>query len=419
MGHPSRKGWQAIRMRRGLAAPDPDLPPRAVELPAHWDQSAAEALAALAPAGKVASLREAAEMWLSRLPAPLADATLRGLLTRRAAPDEAIWTGRDDSYALNLAAFDEPGLGLDVPALRATAIHAVEALRVLAPTVAPVLRLTDLDGLLAASGLDYASEAGRDTAVSVAGLIRDAVGGVRLVGAPGVVDGLLGAEAGGVAPRFDWLDGSGRLSRAAVAFLAARGTSAEAALAAALGGCSPLTVAGTAAHAAMRAALTPVLILPETGRPAAASAPRREPPARTGGYARRITLGGHKLFVRTGEFADGTLAELSLGLPKESASVRALADSLGQLASLALQHGTPLADIVDLLAGTRFGPAGAVEGDPDIARASSPIDYLARSLAAAYLPDLTLEAADEEAVAPPALPLDLPPQARPRLRVVR
>jgi hypothetical protein len=159
--------------------------------------------------------------------------------------------------------------------------------------------------------------------------------------------------------------------------------------------------------------------MPEAAAPTAApTAPRRELPARPGGYAGRVTLGGHRVFVRTGEFADGGLAEVSLGLPKESAAVRALADSLGQVMSLALQHGTPLADLIELLVGTRFGPAGAVDGDPDVTRASSPLDYLARSLAAAYLPGLRLEPA-EAAEAAPALPLDLPSQARPALRIVR
>ena len=79
--------------------------------------------------------------------------------------------------------------------------------------------------------------------------------------------------------------------------------------------------------------------------------------------------------------------------------------------------------MVDLLAGTRFGPAGTVDGDPDVTRASSPLDYLARSLAAAYLPGHALDPVQEEEAAP-TLPLDMPPQsrpaeARPKLRVVR
>ena len=118
------------------------------------------------------------------------------------------------------------------------------------------------------------------------------------------------------------------------------------------------------------------------------------------------------------EFADGSLAEISIGLPKEAAPVRALADCLSHVVSLALQHGVPLGEIVDVFAGTKFGPAGTVDGDPQTTVASSPLDYLARSLAAAYLPGVALEPADPEPAAAPLLPLEMPP-AGPRLRVVR
>jgi hypothetical protein len=405
MAHPPRPDWPRLRTRLVLAAPDPDAAPRPVELPAAWDDAAAEALAGLAPGGGRASLTAAAEVWLRRLPPDLAALARDWLLRRIAAPDALAWGGGRDGVAINLAAFEEPGLGLDGRALREVGRAAVAMARALAPTAAPVLRLTDLDGMLANRGLDYGSAAAREAAVAVAAALHET--GARLVGGPGRVDALLGAEAGGIAPRFDWLDPAGRLSRGARALLAARGLSAEAALAATLTGRSPLRL------------FVAVPAMPEAAAPTAApTAPRRELPARPGGYAGRVTLGGHRVFVRTGEFADGGLAEVSLGLPKESAAVRALADSLGQVMSLALQHGTPLADLIELLVGTRFGPAGAVDGDPDVTRASSPLDYLARSLAAAYLPGLRLEPA-EAAEAAPALPLDLPSQARPALRIVR
>ncbi len=417
MANRSGKSWPGVRTRRALAAPDPDAPPRRVEVPVSWGDTAAAVLAAIAPGQRPVGLCEAAEAWLGRLPSDLAAALRADLVARRAAPDAGIWRGAADSFALNLAAFDEPGLGLDAMALRRTAAHAIEALRILDPVTPPVLRLTDLDGLLAAAGLDYAGEAARALAVSAVSQVRGAVGDAWLVGTPGVVDGLLGAEAGGIAPRFDWLDPAGHLSRGAMTFLAARGVSAEAALAATLAGRAILPHADATAHAAMRAALGPFMTLQDVARPAAATT-RRDLPARPGGYARRVTLGGHKVFVRTAEFSDGAVAELSLGLPKESAAVRAMADSLSQVASLALQHGTPLGEIVELLAGTRFGPAGMVDGDPQVDRASSPLDYLARSLAAAYLPDMRLDPVEDEEAAP-TLPLDMPAQARPRLRVVR
>lgn len=420
MAHPRLKAWQGVRTRLVWAASDPDEAPRQVELPASWDDGAATAVAALdgpASTSRPLDLRQLAQAWLDRLPPDLAASARGWLLARRAAPDREIWRGGTGAFALNLAAFDEPGFGLDLAALRDVARQAVAALRVLSPDARPVLRVTDLDGMLAAAGLDYGSPAGRQAAVSVMSMLRDEAGEARLLGAPGLVDALLGAEAGGVAPRFDWLDPAAHLSRAARAFLAARGLSAEAALAKALTGQSPLTLADAGAHAAMHEALRPFITLPEIAAPAAPTT-RRELPPRPGGYARRVTLGGHKVFVRTAEFADGGLAEVSIGLPKESASVRAMADSLSHVASLALQHGTPLSDIIELLAGTRFGPAGTVDGDPLVARALSPLDYLARSLTASYLPDLAVEPVPEEEVAP-ELPLEMPAQARPRLRVVR
>lgn len=409
--------WHGLRTRRVQIAADPDEAPRWIELPAAWDDRAAMALAAMVPGTRPVDLREAAERWLGRLPVALAEAARGWLLARRAAPDAAVWAGRTGGFTLNLAAFDSPGLGLDGAALRQAAAFAVEAQRAWTPAAPPVLRLTDLDGLLAASGLGYGSEAGRRAAVAAMTMLREAAPDATLVGTAGPEDGLLGAEAGGVSPRFDWLDEAGHLSIGARAFLAAAGLSAEAALAAMLAGRHALPLVDAAGHAAMRAALAPFMALPEPAA-AAAAGTRREPPARPGGYARRVTLGGHKLFVRTAEFADGSLAELSLGLPKESAAVRALADSLGQLASLALQHGTPLSEIVEALVGTRFGPAGAVDGDPEVARASSPLDYLGRSLATAYLPQLALDPPAEEEAAP-LLPLDMPQLARPKLRVVR
>ena len=417
MANSRHRSWQGVRTRRVLASPDPDAPPRRIDMPAVWDDEAADALAAIVPGRLPVDLRDAAEVWLGRLPANLAGELRAALLTRRAAPDAGIWSGGADAYVLNLAAFDEAGFGLDAAALRRIAARAVEALRVLDQAAPPVVRLTDLDGLLAASGLTYGSAEARAFAAGVVAMVREAVGDAWLIGTPGLVDALLGAEAGGIAPRFDWLDPAGHVSRGAMAFLAARGVSAEGALAAMLGGGVALPHADAAAHAAMRTTLGPFMTLQEVAAPAVPTA-RREPPARPGGYARRVTLGGHKVFVRTAEFADGAVAEISLGLPKEGAAVRALSDSLSQIATLALQHGTPLAEIVEILAGTRFGPAGMVDGDPTVDRASSPLDYFARSLAAAYLPDMRLDPAEEEEVAP-TLPLDMPAQARPRLRVVR
>ena len=97
--------------------------------------------------------------------------------------------------------------------------------------------------------------------------------------------------------------------------------------------------------------------------------------------------------------------------------MRGLMDSFAQSVSLGLQHGVPLEEFVDAFTLTRFGPAGAVEGDPAVARATSLLDYVFRHLSANYLgrrlpdpaPDLLGEAGADPA---PLLPLDLPEAGR-------
>jgi ribonucleoside-diphosphate reductase alpha chain len=128
-------------------------------------------------------------------------------------------------------------------------------------------------------------------------------------------------------------------------------------------------------------------------------------------------VGGHRLFVRTGEYVDGSLGEVVVALHKESAAFRGLMDSFGHAVSLGLQHGVPLEEYVEAFTFTRFGPAGAVEGDPAVTQATSVLDYVFRHLAANYLgrhdiPDanpVSAEPPSEGAAAAPLLPLDLPP----------
>ena len=109
-------------------------------------------------------------------------------------------------------------------------------------------------------------------------------------------------------------------------------------------------------------------------QPAAASARRRDLPARRAGYTQRATVGGHRLYVRTGEYADGALGEIFIALHKESAAFRGLMDNFAVAVSLGLQHGVPLEAFVEAFTFTRFGPAGAVEGDPAVTHATSLLD---------------------------------------------
>jgi hypothetical protein len=248
---------------------------------------------------------------------------------------------------------------------------------------------------------------------------------------PGPAEALLGVETGGIAPAFAPVR-AGRLSRAAQDRLAAAGLSPEAALAASLQGDDPLPVPPHAAHAAMHDAVAPYLqhlparpdILPVPANGAAPAPSRtlrpRPLPSRHAGITQKASVGGHRIFLRTGEFDDGSLGELSLIMPKESASLRGLMECFGHALSIGLQHGVPLDAYIDAFAHTQFGPAGAVEGNPAVAQATSLLDYVFRSLSVNYLgrklpePDMGFaEAAPDEA---PLLPLDLPRGASPRMR---
>ncbi len=178
-------------------------------------------------------------------------------------------------------------------------------------------------------------------------------------------------------------------------------------------------------HAAMHDALAPLIdALPSRPEPTPAPSPallRRDLPARRAGYTQKAVVGGHKLYLRTGEYSDGSLGEVSLALHRESAAFKALMEGFCTSVSLGLQHGVPLAEFVEAFTLTRFGPAGAVEGDPAVSQASSLLDYTFRHLAANYLGRRDLPPPEQEAPEEtPLLPLGLPEGGRRRhLRLVR
>jgi hypothetical protein len=205
---------------------------------------------------------------------------------------------------------------------------------------------------------------------------------------------------------------------------------AEAALAATLAGRSPFAQPDSAAHAAMHDAVAPYLQnLP--ARPVAQPAPdtgRNMLPARRNGYTQKAAIGGHKLFLRTGEYTDGKLGEIFIGLHKEGPAFRGLMDNFAIAVSLGLQNGVKLEEFVEAFTFTRFGPAGQVEGDPAVARATSLLDYVFRNLAVNYLGKTDLPEAEDEAYdtvgdgardRAPLLPLDLPQEDAPRRRGLR
>ena len=411
---------------------------------------------------------------------PLGERLHALLLSRRGAPDAGLWLGRAEpvpGFVLNLAAFHEPGLGFavsDFAEAVETAVLVLGLARPEAPRVA--VRIADFAGLLACLGLDYETAAARDLGAALAALLRgraDAASArlarpgimarpagafaARLpapppapvpglteaaaralaaaTGAPlahaattalapaGAPEALLGVETAGIAPAFGPLRPEGGLTRTARAWLAARGIGTEAALARTLAGESLFPNASPAAYAAMQERVavylhdvaSPVVAGPSAPLPSA----RESLPARARGYTQKASLAGHRLSVRTGEYTDGRLGELAIALNKEGPAMRGLMDAFAAAVSLGLQHGVPLQEFVEAFVGTRFGPAGPVEGDPAVPRATSPIDYVFRNLATAYLGRHHLPPAEPEepveATGPadttPLLPLDLPAAA--------
>jgi ribonucleoside-diphosphate reductase alpha chain len=140
--------------------------------------------------------------------------------------------------------------------------------------------------------------------------------------------------------------------------------------------------------------------------PAMAYADMKRPrfllPARRSGYTQEARVGGHKVFLRTGEYEDGTLGELFIDLAKEGATLRGILSCFAIAVSKGLQHGVPLEEFVDTFTFQTFEPRGMVEGHPNIKMANSLIDYVFRALGVEYLHR------DELAQVPPDRSLELP-----------
>ena len=108
-------------------------------------------------------------------------------------------------------------------------------------------------------------------------------------------------------------------------------------------------------------------------------------PHRRKGYTQKATIGGHKVFLRTGEYEDGRLGEIFIDMHKEGAAFRAMMNNFAIAISLGLQYGVPLEEYVDAFIFTRFEPAGVVQGNDTIKSATSILDYVFRELAVSYL----------------------------------
>ncbi len=114
-------------------------------------------------------------------------------------------------------------------------------------------------------------------------------------------------------------------------------------------------------------------------------AKRRRMPDRRSGYTQKAVIGGHKVYLRTGEYTDQTLGEIFIDMHKEGAAFRSLMNNFAIAVSLGLQHGVPLEEYVDAFTFTRFEPNGPVVGHENIKMATSILDYIFRELAVSYL----------------------------------
>jgi ribonucleoside-diphosphate reductase alpha chain len=112
---------------------------------------------------------------------------------------------------------------------------------------------------------------------------------------------------------------------------------------------------------------------------------RQKLPNRRGGYTQKAVVGGHKIYLRTGEYVDGKLGEIFIDMHKEGASFRSLMHNFAMAISIGLQYGVPLEEYVEAFTFTRFEPSGIVEGNDWVKVATSILDYIFRDLAINYL----------------------------------
>ncbi len=112
---------------------------------------------------------------------------------------------------------------------------------------------------------------------------------------------------------------------------------------------------------------------------------REKLPERRKGYTQKAMVGGHKVYLRTGEYKDGTLGEIFIDMHKEGAGFRAMMNNFAIAVSVGLQYGVPLEEFVDAFTFTKFEPAGMVQGNDSIKQATSILDYIFRELAVSYL----------------------------------
>ncbi|MCU0681499.1 MAG: vitamin B12-dependent ribonucleotide reductase [Polyangiaceae bacterium] len=168
------------------------------------------------------------------------------------------------------------------------------------------------------------------------------------------------------------------------------------------------------------AEITPLDITPPPAPVAVAAAPlqtRSHPggvrvrlPKKRRGFTQEARVGGHKIFLRTGEYEDGSLGEIFIDMHKEGAAFRSLMNCFAMSVSVGLQYGVPLETFVEQFTFTRFEPQGSVEGHPNIKLSTSIVDYLFRVLGVEYLqrydlahvkPEGVVNSVDTPSILPP------------------
>jgi len=145
---------------------------------------------------------------------------------------------------------------------------------------------------------------------------------------------------------------------------------------------SPEDLAGTEVPATERAKIVTKTVIKEVVRRAKE---RERMPHRRKGYTQKAIVGGHKVYLRTGEYDTGEIGEIFIDMHKEGAAFRSLMNNFAIAISLGLQYGVPLEEYVDAFTFTRFEPAGMVQGNDTIKNATSILDYVFRELAVSYL----------------------------------
>jgi ribonucleoside-diphosphate reductase alpha chain len=142
-------------------------------------------------------------------------------------------------------------------------------------------------------------------------------------------------------------------------------------------------------------------------------ADRRRLPQRRKGYTQKAIVGGHKVYLRTGEFEDGHIGEIFIDMHKEGAAFRSLMNNFAIAISIGLQYGVPLEEFVEAFTFTRFEPSGMVEGNDTIKMSTSLLDYIFRELAISYLGRNDLAHVEPEDMQPDSVGSGAPERALP------